>query len=250
MSYSLDIYRTADATRPIISSNFALFVSFFPQLVAGPIERAATLLPQVRTASTVSNGSRSPRVLFLIAFGLFKKVAIADGVAGSVDSVFHSVTHAQLGRCRRARASCLPFRSTGISPGIPTCAPGNRQVAGLRPDAQFPRALLRRSPREYLAAVAYQPVDLDARLRVLSDWGAVAAAQLARVPQHDGRPWCSAACGTEPPGRLCLWGVLHGRDPVPSASDRAGPTCPGVVSSRSPPPCLAVVRWHPVASSA
>jgi D-alanyl-lipoteichoic acid acyltransferase DltB (MBOAT superfamily) len=88
MSYTIDVYRgRTRSTREFL--DFALFVAFFPQLVAGPIERARHLLPQLLKPRTLSF-EQTTRGLYLILFGLFKKVAIADGVAGSVDSVFGS----------------------------------------------------------------------------------------------------------------------------------------------------------------
>ena len=88
MSYAIDIYRRE--MKPTSRYfDFALFVSFFPQLVAGPIERARTLLPQIANPRMISS-DQIQRGLFLIMFGLFKKIAIADGVAGTVDTIFGS----------------------------------------------------------------------------------------------------------------------------------------------------------------
>lgn len=86
MSYAIDIYRRE--LKPTDKFfDFALFVSFFPQLVAGPIERARNLLPQMTAPRTIT-GDQTRRGLFLIAFGLFKKIAIADGMAQTADSAF------------------------------------------------------------------------------------------------------------------------------------------------------------------
>jgi D-alanyl-lipoteichoic acid acyltransferase DltB (MBOAT superfamily) len=86
MSYTIDIYRKEmKPTRHFF--DFALFVSFFPQLVAGPIVRAVDLLPQLLQPRQMTV-EQSLRGLYLILFGLFKKVAIADGLAGSVNAVF------------------------------------------------------------------------------------------------------------------------------------------------------------------
>lgn len=86
LSYTLDIYRRD--LKPVSSFlDFALFVSFFPQLVAGPIERAATLLPQITTPRTLSS-SQINAGLYLILWGYFKKLVIADNVADVVDEVF------------------------------------------------------------------------------------------------------------------------------------------------------------------
>ncbi|MHA7057486.1 MBOAT family O-acyltransferase [Aquimarina sp. M1] len=86
MSYSLDIYyKRLTPTKDFIS--FATFVSFFPQLVAGPIERASNLLSQITTKRTF-NYKQCTEGLKLIIWGLFKKVAIADSIAPIVDDIF------------------------------------------------------------------------------------------------------------------------------------------------------------------
>jgi len=86
LSYTIDIYRRK--TRPTKSLlDFALFVSFFPQLVAGPIVRSTEFLPQLERLRDL----RLERVasgLQRFLLGLFKKVVIADNVALFVDNVF------------------------------------------------------------------------------------------------------------------------------------------------------------------
>ncbi len=68
---------------------FALFVAFFPQLVAGPIERAKNLLPNISTPRQLSwDALRRGTVLCLL--GLIKKVVIADGMAPSVNAIYAS----------------------------------------------------------------------------------------------------------------------------------------------------------------
>lgn len=90
LSYSIDVYRgTISAEKNLL--NFALFVSFFPQLVAGPIERASTLLPQI-SAPRVLNVDQINAGLFLILWGYFKKLAIADNLGELSDEVFESYT--------------------------------------------------------------------------------------------------------------------------------------------------------------
>ena len=89
LSYTLDIYKgQLQPTRNIVT--FAGFVSFFPQLVAGPIERASKLLPQFATIKTY-NPNGTSRGLELIIWGLFKKVVIADNVGKVVDYVFADI---------------------------------------------------------------------------------------------------------------------------------------------------------------
>ena len=78
MAYSLDIYlKRAEPAKSFL--DFALFVTFFPQLVAGPIERGKHLLPQfrVRPRTTASDWREGA---WLIAWGLYKKVVIADNL--------------------------------------------------------------------------------------------------------------------------------------------------------------------------
>ncbi|MBX3247979.1 MAG: MBOAT family protein [Myxococcales bacterium] len=87
LSYTIDIYRgTLRPARSFIS--FAAFVTYFPQLVAGPIVRASELLPQLESRARV-DAERVSRGLFLIATGIVKKLAIADYLAlNLVDRVF------------------------------------------------------------------------------------------------------------------------------------------------------------------
>ena len=88
MSYSLDIYyKKLKPTKDFIS--FASFVSFFPQLVAGPIERASNLLPQILT-KRVFKYEQGVQGLRLILWGMFKKVVIADSLGIRVDRIFEN----------------------------------------------------------------------------------------------------------------------------------------------------------------
>lgn len=86
LSYTIDVY--ARRLAPTASlRDFALFVAYFPQLVAGPIERATNLLPQIVQRRTVTL-AHVHRGLWFISWGLFKKVAIADNLAMIVDRAF------------------------------------------------------------------------------------------------------------------------------------------------------------------
>jgi len=92
LGYAIDVYRgvVKPERHPGI---FALYVSFFPQLVAGPIERASNLLPQFRRTFDFDY-QRVTDGLKLMAWGLFKKVVIADRVAVIVDYVYmHPQNH-------------------------------------------------------------------------------------------------------------------------------------------------------------
>jgi D-alanyl-lipoteichoic acid acyltransferase DltB (MBOAT superfamily) len=85
LSYTIDVYRGTVAPRRSLL-DYALYVGFFPQLVAGPIERASRLLPQIErhhrpTVDQIASG------ISLAVWGAFKKVCIADVVGAYVDQV-------------------------------------------------------------------------------------------------------------------------------------------------------------------
>lgn len=86
MSYTIDVYRRElTPTRHFL--DFALFVSFFPQLVAGPIERASHLLPQMLQTRTVTRDG-IVEGLYYILWGLFLKVFVADNLAAIVNPIY------------------------------------------------------------------------------------------------------------------------------------------------------------------
>lgn len=86
MAYVIDVFRKQIApSRNWIE--FLAFISFFPQLVAGPIERAGHLLPQFQTERVIT-GIHIKNGIALIVFGLFKKIVIADNLASFVSLAF------------------------------------------------------------------------------------------------------------------------------------------------------------------
>ncbi len=86
MSHVIDVYRRE--TEPVAPLDFAVYLAFFPQLVAGPIVRSSEFLPQVRTPKDPRRVQAAP-ALGLITGGLFKKVVVANTLAGAiVDPVF------------------------------------------------------------------------------------------------------------------------------------------------------------------
>ncbi len=94
LSYTIDIYRRD--LKPVKNFlDFALFVAFFPQLVAGPIERARNLLPNI-TSHRVLSWENLGRGAVLCLLGLIKKVVIADGLAPSVDAIYASPSPTRL----------------------------------------------------------------------------------------------------------------------------------------------------------
>lgn len=91
LSYTLDVYR--GSIKPVENIiDYAFFVSFFPQLVAGPIVRAADFLPQIQKPTFITK-EMFGRAVFLIGCGLFKKAVISDYISiNFVDRVFDAPT--------------------------------------------------------------------------------------------------------------------------------------------------------------
>ncbi len=86
MSYVIDVYR-GELKPSRYLPDFALYISYFPQLVAGPIERATHLLPQIVHPRTLDK-EQIRRGIVLILWGLFKKVIVADNMARIVAPIF------------------------------------------------------------------------------------------------------------------------------------------------------------------
>ena len=129
LSYSIDIYRgKIEPTKDIIA--FFAFISFFPQLVAGPIERATNLLPQFLKKrefdyDTAVDGMRQ------ILWGLFKKIVIADNCAVFVDHVFSSY-QMQSGSTLLLAAIFFTFQIYGDFSGYSDIAIGTAKLFGIK----------------------------------------------------------------------------------------------------------------------
>ncbi len=93
LSYSIDVYkRKLEPTKDFVA--FAAFVSFFPQLVAGPIERATNLLPQFYKKRSFDY-TQAVDGMRQILWGLFKKVVIADNAAKLANNIFNNSQETQ-----------------------------------------------------------------------------------------------------------------------------------------------------------
>ena len=89
LGYLIDVYR-GDIYAEHNFLKYALFISFFPQLVAGPIERTSNLLPQM-TSEKKFDYEEASYGLKLMAWGFFKKLVLADGLAVFVDAAYREV---------------------------------------------------------------------------------------------------------------------------------------------------------------
>ena len=92
LSYVIDVYRGSIKAEHHFGW-YALFVSFFPQLVAGPIERPENLLPQLKTPHKL-DAANAFAGLQKMAVGFFKKIVVADIIAESVNTVFNDAANA------------------------------------------------------------------------------------------------------------------------------------------------------------
>ena len=134
MSYSLDIYKgKMKPTRDLIT--FATFVGFFPQLVAGPIERASNLLPQLLQKRKF-NYVQAVEGLQLILWGLFKKVVIADSLAPMVDDIFAN-SHSYSSSTLLLGAVLFGFQIYGDFSGYSDMAIGTAKLLGIELMSNF-----------------------------------------------------------------------------------------------------------------
>lgn len=146
MSYSLDVYyKRLKPSRDFLS--FATFVAFFPQLVAGPIERASNLLHQITGKRTFDYG-QIVAGLKLILWGLFKKLVIADSLAPIVDDIFlnygsHSASTLILG------VTLFSFQVYGDFSGYSDIAIGTAKMFGIELMSNFKFPNFARNVAEY-----------------------------------------------------------------------------------------------------
>ena len=136
LGYSIDVYRgTTKVERNF--PTYALFVSFFPQLVAGPIERSNNLLPQFKQQhpfdyETVMAGIR------LMVWGFFMKLVLADRCGLYVDTIFNNV-YMHNGGSYLVASLLFPFQIYGDFAGYSLIAIGAARVLGFRLMENFHR---------------------------------------------------------------------------------------------------------------
>ena len=136
LGYSIDVYRGDTAVERDFAT-YALFVSFFPQLVAGPIERSHRLLPQFKEQHH-PDYDRMMGGLKLMAWGYFLKLALADRCGLYVDTVFNNV-EMHNGGAYLIAALLFPFQIYGDFAGYSLIAIGVARVMGFRLMENFRR---------------------------------------------------------------------------------------------------------------
>ena len=146
MSYVIDVYRREiPATRNLL--DFAVFVAYFPHLVAGPILRASALLPQIHAPRRITTGQLADGA-WLIAWGYFLKVFVADNVAGVANAVFDArgpVTGVNV----LIGVYAFAFQIYGDFAGYSNIARGTSKLMGIELVENFRFPYFVRTPQEF-----------------------------------------------------------------------------------------------------
>lgn len=146
LSYSIDVYKKKlEPTNDFIA--FAAFVSFFPQLVAGPIERATNLLPQI-TRKRDLNIFNLKKGIYLIIYGYFLKVFVADTLAPISDELFNHYDNHKGGELILG-AVYFSFQIYGDFAGYSSIARGVSLLFGIKLLENFNRPYFARSISDF-----------------------------------------------------------------------------------------------------
>jgi alginate O-acetyltransferase complex protein AlgI len=146
ISYVIDVYR--DEIEPEDNlADFALFVAYFPHLVAGPILRASKLLPQITRPRTLSR-EQSTEGLWLLGWGLFQKMFVADNLAGIVDTAF-GASATPSGSDVLVATYAFAFQIYGDFAGYSNMARGISKLLGIELNVNFRFPYFVTSPQEF-----------------------------------------------------------------------------------------------------
>jgi alginate O-acetyltransferase complex protein AlgI len=236
MSYVIDVYRREiPATRDLV--DFAVFVAYFPHLVAGPILRASRLLPQIDAPRTITREQVRDGV-WLILWGYFQKVFVADNLAGFANTIFdpgtsHTGINVLLG------TYAFAFQIYGDFAGYSNIARGTSKLMGIELIENFRFPYFVRTPQDFWR---HWHISLSTWLRDYlyiplggsrgSEWQTRRNLLLTMVL---GGLWHGAAW------TFIVWGVYHGLLLVAQrAAERAGLLRSLLVL---PQPLLRVVAW-------
>lgn len=195
MSYVIDVYR--GKIKPLGSlMDYAFYVSFFPQLVAGPIVRATDFAPQIRKPVVITR-EMFARGVYFIMIGLFKKAVISDYISlNFVDRIFDNPTlysgfENLLGVYGYAMQIYCDFS------GYSDMAIGIALFAGLPLPSQLQRAIQERQHHRLLASLAHLALHMDTRLYLYLT-GRQPQRQAPAIHQPCHHHVCSVVSGTEP----------------------------------------------------
>ena len=145
LSYCLDVYRGKLCAERSFR-DFALFVSFFPQLVAGPIERAEDLLPQLGACPSPTESDTRTGALYILR-GFFKKIVIADFVSAYVSALFDAGRYS--GPLTLLAGMLFGFQIYADFSGYSDIALGAARLLGIRLHVNFDSPYLADSIRDF-----------------------------------------------------------------------------------------------------
>ena len=146
ISYVIDVYRREIEPERSLA-DFALFVAYFPHLVAGPILRASKLLPQIKHPRVLTT-AHATEGLWLIAWGLFQKMFVADNLAPLVDAAF-SASSSPSGAQVLASTYAFAFQIYGDFAGYSNMARGVSKLLGIELNVNFRFPYLVTSPQAF-----------------------------------------------------------------------------------------------------
>ena len=147
MSYTIDVYRgRIQPARDLL--NFALYVCYFPQLVAGPIERFDRLMPQIESPRKVTQQDFHIG-LYHVLIGLTKKLVIADSVAPIVNAIFATPTEELTGPMCWVGAHAFALQIYGDFSGYSSIAQGVSRWLGIDLIFNFRMPFLAMSPSDF-----------------------------------------------------------------------------------------------------
>ena len=216
MSYTIDIYRGKTRADAQNFGDFALFVCFFPHLVAGPIMRAHTLLPQVDASAACAARPTFHEGLALVLIGLFKKLVIADNMAPIANAVFVRLRGRQHGRAvgLGGPGRHLRLRVPDLRRLLRLLQHRARhlEVAGLRARHQLPPAVPRASRRATSGGAGTSACRAGCATTCTSRSAATGTGALVEyrnliITMLLGGLWHGASW------TFVAWGLYHGADP-------------------------------------
>ncbi len=205
LGYTIDVYQKVlpAEKNPII---YALFISFYPQLVAGPIERSTNLMPQIKQGTSFSYENMRQGLL-LMGWGMFQKLVIADRLALFVDGVYAAYTQVN-GIFLLAATILFAFQIYCDFASYSNIARGAAKVMGYELMVNFDAPYLSRSFAEYWSRwhislstwfqdYLFEPIVWHAKNKKVASYVAVLTVFAVSGLWH-GASWT-----------FLLWGALH-----------------------------------------
>ena len=208
IAYLFDIYLEIEEEPERHFGRFALYMAFFPKLLQGPIERAGALLPQLRESYRFDyDAMRSGMLLF--AWGLFKKVVLADRLALYADQVYNNV-HNYTGLALLIGTYAFALQLYFDFSGYTDMARGTARLFGINLTENFNRPYLATSIAEFWRRwhISFSRWILDYIFKPLQmgwrDWGQAGTALALVITFLVSGIWHGATWG------FVIWGLLHG----------------------------------------